>query len=66
MKIELINVGRHNVNKIVEVKNENYIRKEVGKYLLSRGWDLHETKEPKTYDVVAGFRTVGQVKILED
>jgi len=66
MKVEFINLGRSNISNIIEVKNEKDLYAEIQKHLCSRNWDLWERDElPGTCDVVAGFRTVGQVKILE-
>lgn len=64
MKAQLIDVGRNKVNKTVEVKNATALHKEIGKYILSKGWGLEETQEEDVYEVTAGLRTVGTVKIL--
>lgn len=65
MKVRLINVGRGNVNTTVEAKNANDLRKKMGTYILSRNWDFEETDDPLIYDVVAGFRTIGKVEIIQ-
>lgn len=67
MKVELINLGRMNVNKVVEVKNTKELHREIGKYIASKGWGMEQTEDdPNVYEVEAGFRTIGKVKILED
>jgi hypothetical protein len=65
MKIQLINVGRNNVNKTLTVKNEKELWKELRQHILSRYIDLQETETPNTYNIFAGMRTVGQIKITE-
>jgi hypothetical protein len=65
MEIELINVGRNNVNKTLTVKNEKQMWKELHQHILSRYIELEETETPNTYDICVGMRTVGQIKITE-
>jgi hypothetical protein len=63
MKVKLINLGRDNINKEIEIKNPSFskVYKEVKKHLLSKHPDIEETADPHTFNVVAGFRTVGQI-----
>lgn len=65
MQLELINLGRHAVNKTVKIKNPSFskVYKEVGKHLGSKYYDIEETETEGLYDVVAGMRTVGQIKV---
>lgn len=67
MKAKLINVGRNSVNKIVEVKNAKELQKEIGKHLSSKGWGLElESESPERYSINTGWRTAGEVIILEE
>jgi hypothetical protein len=66
MKAELINIGRGKVCDVVTVKDFDKLYLEVKRHLFSRYFDLEETEDPSVYEVVAGFRIVGQVKILEE
>lgn len=36
MKAQLIDLGRNNINKTVEVKDEKALHKEIGKHILSK------------------------------
>ena len=64
MTIQLINLGRNNINKTVVVKNEKGMWRELSKHLMSRSIELSQTDEPNKYDVYVGmFRNVGQVII---
>lgn len=68
MKVNLINIGRNNINRSFELKELNWtkIAKEVSKHLASKGIDIEE--DPNThngYNVIAGFRTVGKITIEE-
>ena len=66
MELQLINLGRNNINKTVTVKNEKAMWTELSKHLMSRSIELSPTDEPNKYDVyVGGFRNVGQV-IIKD
>lgn len=67
MKAKLIEVGRNNVSKEVEVKNfyelENEIRNAGG--IVSRSMELVESSGGK-YDVIVGMGSkVGEVEITE-
>lgn len=66
IKAQFIDLGRNNVNKIVEVKDTKALHKEIGKHILSKGWGMEETKEPDVWAITAGWATVGTVKILEE
>jgi hypothetical protein len=64
MKLKLINLGRHNVNKEVDINNPSFsaILKEVKKYLGSKGVDIEEDVDDEhTFNVFAGHRLVGQI-----
>lgn len=66
MKIELINVGRNNVNKTFEAKNDKEIFKEIKKHLMSDCIDLYKTDIPNRWEICVGmFRTVGECIIEE-
>ncbi len=66
MELQLINLGRNNINKTVVVKNEKAMWRELSKHLMSNGIELSPTDEPNKYDVYVGmFRNVGQVIIKE-
>ena len=65
MTAQLIDLGNSKVNKTVVVKNEKALHKEIQKYLFSKGWGMYETNEPDVWEIEAGFRVVGKVKILE-
>jgi len=64
IKAQLINLGRNNVNKVVEVKNTQDLHKEIGKYILAKGWGMEQTEDESLYTVTSGWRVVGHVKIL--
>ena len=66
MELQLINLGRNNVNKAVIVKNKKEIWRELSKHLNSKSIELSETDEPNKYDVYVGvFRNVGQIIIKQ-
>ena len=65
IKAQFIDLGRNNVNKLVTVKNENLLHKEIGKYILSKRWGMEETNQPNVWAITCGWNTVGTVKILE-
>lgn len=65
MKAQFINLGRNNVNKIVEVKDVKALHKEIGKHILSKGWGMEETEDADIWAITSGWNTVGEVKILE-
>lgn len=66
MELQLINLGRNNINKTVTVKNEKGMWRELSKHLMSKSIELSETDEPNKYDVYVGmFRNVGQVIIKQ-
>lgn len=66
MELQMINLGRNNINKTVVVKNEKAMWRELSKHLMSKGIELSETDEQNKYDVYVGvFRNVGQVIIKE-
>lgn len=69
MKATLINVGRGKVNKTIDVSVESPIadaEREVRKHLISSDTGLEPTNDPKTWNVFAGFHTVGQVTFNRD
>lgn len=66
IKAEFINLGRNNINRIVEVKDTKALHKEIGKHVLSPGWGMEESDEPNLYFVYAGWNIVGHVKVLSD
>lgn len=63
MQLKLINLGRNNVNQTITLKKPSFsaVLKEVKKHLVSKYPDIEETKDPHTYDIVCGMRTVGQI-----
>lgn len=63
MKLKLLNLGRANITKDVEIKNPSYsaVLKEVKKHLASKYPDIEPTKDEHTFNVFAGFRNVGQI-----
>lgn len=63
MKLKLINLGRNNVNKELDIKTPSYcaIVKEVKKHLASKYPDIEPTKDEHTFNVFAGYRNVGQI-----
>lgn len=66
IKAKFINLGRGNVNREVEVNSTRELHKEIQKHLGSKGWGMEESDEEKDlYEITAGFRCVGNVKILE-
>ena len=66
MELQLINLGRNNINKTINVKNEKAMWRELSKHLMSKVIELSETDEPNKYNVYVGmFRNVGQVIIKE-
>lgn len=66
MKAQFIDLGRNNINKTVEVKNEKELHKEIGKHILSKGWVMEETEEKDMWAITSGWNTVGKVKIIEE
>lgn len=64
IRAELINLGRNNINKKVEVKDIKSLHKEIGKHILSKGWGMEETEDPNVFDITSGWRTCGTVKII--
>jgi hypothetical protein len=69
IKAQLIDLGRGKVNKTVQVKTVKQLHKEIGKHLMSKGWGMIDTDMTPidgVYEIEAGFRSVGKVKIIED
>ena len=66
MKAQLIDIGHSKFNGVVEVKNEKQLHKEIQKHLFSKGWGMEETEVPNVWEITAGIRTVGIVKILSE
>jgi hypothetical protein len=44
IKAQFIELGRNNINKVVTVKNERELHKEIGKHILSKNWGMEATK----------------------
>jgi len=65
MKIKLIDIGRSHFTGEAEVKDLDGALREVKKYLLSSDVELLEHKK-NDYFVLAGFHTVGELKIIEE
>lgn len=65
MKAQLINLGRSQINKVVEVKGRKELHKEIQRHLVSKGWYMDEVYELGTWVIYVGYRQVGKVKILE-
>jgi len=65
MKLQMINLGRNDINKTVTVKDEKAMWRELSKHLNSKSIELTEIEnEPNKYNVYVGmFRNVGQVII---
>lgn len=62
MKYQLVNVGRAQVCKEVEVADEMELYREVSKYLASRAVDIAWQDESQNHGIVeAGFHRVGEV-----
>lgn len=67
MKAQFINLGRNKVNKTVEFRSTRELHKKIAEHILSRGWGMEQSDEdPNLYYVTAGFRTVGEVRVLEN
>lgn len=66
IKAEFINLGRNNVNRIVEVKDTKALHKEIDKHILFPGWGMDESDDPDLYFVYSGWNIVGSVRILSD
>lgn len=66
MKAQFIDLGRNNVNKVVEIKNTKELHKEIGKHIASKEWGMDETDDPDVWEITSGWRIVGKVKILEE
>jgi len=64
IKAQLIDLGRNNVNKVVEVKNTQALHKEIGRYILAKDWGMEQTDDESLYTVTSGWGVVGKVKIL--
>jgi len=65
MKVQIIDLGRNKVNMTAEFKDQKALFKEIGKHILSKGWDIEESEIPDNYHVYAGFRNVGTIKVLQ-
>lgn len=65
MQLELINVGRGQINKTVTIKNPSFTKvyKEVGKYLASKHFDIEETENEGEYNITVNVRCVGKIKV---
>lgn len=73
MKIQLINLGRNNINKVCEINIEkglvnnnieDTLAAVASRYLMSRDITC-EISSKDYYTVYAGFRAVGRIKIIE-
>lgn len=65
MKAKLIDVGKRKVNEIVEVANRKELNKKIDEYVHSQSWVIEPSKDPNVFDISAGFKYNGTVKILE-
>lgn len=66
IKAQLINVGRSNINKTIEVKDVKSLHKEIGKYVISKNWGMEEGENENEWEITSGWRTVGKVIIIEN
>jgi hypothetical protein len=67
MKIQLINVGRAKVNKIVEVKDMKAAGREVASHFMSSGVEMvADEKDNFLFHVSAGFHSCGQMRVLPE
>lgn len=68
MKAKLINIGRHKINKIVEVFDKGQLVDEVSNYLLSSEISIDFEEDNGNFGTVfvGGFRAVGNVEIIEE
>lgn len=66
MKVQLINLGRNNVNEIVYPADKQALQREINKHVLSTIWTLEESpKGENEYYVVRGMDVIGTIKILK-
>lgn len=66
MKVQLINLGRNNVNEIVYPADKQVLQREINKHVLSTSWTLEESpKGENEYYVVRGMDVIGTIKILK-
>ena len=66
MKAQLINLGRNNINKIVFLKDNKALSREIERCVMSPGWTIVEDpKDDNSYHVLRGMDIIGRVKILE-
>lgn len=66
MKVQLINLGRNNINKIVFLKDNKALNREIDRCVMIPGWTL--VKDPRDYNsyhVLHRMDIIGKVKILE-
>lgn len=63
MKIKLINVGRNQVNRGIEMDKPTWgkIVKEVKKHLASKYFDIDESEDANNFNITAGYRPVGKI-----
>ena len=66
MKVQIINLGRNNVNKEVYVKDIEALKREISRHVIYDDWTLEESrKEDNEYYVIHGMDVIGAVKILK-
>lgn len=62
-RAKIINLGRGRVNKDIFFNDTKELHKVIDKHVASKGWGMDETEIEGTWEVTAGYRTIGTVII---
>ncbi len=65
MKVQLINLGRNNINKIVYPADKQALQREINRHVLTTCWDMIPSKnEDNEYHIIRSMDVIGTIKIL--
>ena len=65
MKVQLINLGRNNINKIVYPADDKALQREINRHVLSTNWTLEESPKENEHYVLRGMDVIGTIKFLK-
>lgn len=66
MEVQLINLGRNNVNEIVYPADMVALRRIINRHVLHDSWEMIPScKVEKEYRVIHGMDVIGTIKILK-
>lgn len=66
MKVQLINLGRNNVNEIVHVRDQAALERLISRNVFYDDWEFEQSpREENEYYVIHGMDVIGTIKTLE-